>query len=112
MKYKAEIIFGLLAIGILVIAFKDKIFKKKNSTLKDKILEEPNYNIPYSIKEKLTEEEYKAINLELERIGKKPKLDDVINTSKGMFKYSVVGVGGVVGISYGWLRYLPEGALK
>jgi hypothetical protein len=29
MKNKAEIIFGLLAIGILVIVFKDRLFKKK-----------------------------------------------------------------------------------
>ena len=32
MKYKGEIIFGLFVVGVLGIAFKDKIFKKKEST--------------------------------------------------------------------------------
>lgn len=112
MKNKSDVIFALFVVGVILITLNDKIFKRKNSTLKDKILEEPKYDKPNNQSQNLTDEDYKAIKLELERVGKSPKLDDIIQTDKGMFKYTIIQVGGIMGIKQDWVRYLPEGALK
>jgi hypothetical protein len=141
MKHKGDVIFILFVVGVVLISLRDKIFKKKvdvntPSSSIDTIPSPPKpintenlgLNTPTTttIKDKynnlkvgvnplpeqyLTEEERDAINRKLE-IGKIPKLGDIIQTDKGMFQFSIIEVGGIVGIKRDWIRYLPLGATK
>jgi hypothetical protein len=108
MKNKAEIIFGLLAIGIVVFAFKDKIFKKKEVTNN---LSDGNTVLPK--KTTLSEEI-------LAKYGSNysPKINDFVYVGDDRYTYvaKIIGSknGGLVYASPNWvldLYYTPNSAI-
>jgi uncharacterized secreted protein with C-terminal beta-propeller domain len=113
MKNKAEIIFGLLAIGILVIAFKDKIFKKKeDSTIEGfPILDITNNkklrNIEIeagNVTQYLSLEEYAALKKAIENRGDGvDKIGEIFKTDIGSFQMKVIQIDGITkGVQ--WVR--------